>query len=125
MVIQKNTNDSRESASIYLSKFLLTKKFKLKIYDPMVSKKRIIKDLQDIGLQHSKLKNVEILSNLHDVLNDSNAAVICTEWNEFKTNNWQESFKIMRKNPIIFDGRTILNVKLLEKLGFKIITIGK
>ena len=52
---KKNTNDSRESAAIYVSENLLSEGADLFIYDPVVKKKKIISDLRTLFESNSRL----------------------------------------------------------------------
>ena len=87
---KKNTNDSRESSSIYISYRLITEGVKLKIYDPKVTKERILDDLIKVNEKKNQLsddliyKNAEVYDNMNDAINDSSVIAILTEWNEFK-----------------------------------------
>ena len=46
---KKNTNDSRESAAIYVADHLLNEGYKLNVYDPMVDENRVFNDLKELG----------------------------------------------------------------------------
>ncbi len=130
---KKDTNDSRESASISLANQLLEKNFTVRIYDPMVSNSRIIEDINN-NLKNSKKTNIQmkktiskvlICDNPYNALNNSNLAVVCTEWDEFKLLDWKRIFNNMNINPWIFDGRNILDRNKLNKIGFKTFFIGQ
>ena len=96
-----NTNDSRESSSIYIAEKLYTKGAKIKIFDPKVPKKNIINDIKNYwGKENLKKEpelDIQILDDIYNLKTD--AAVILTEWNQFK-NLISSSFQI-------FDGRNI------------------
>ena len=55
----------------------------------------------------------------------SDAIIISTEWDEFKSFDWNHIYDLMKKPAWIFDGRNLLDSIALEKLGFKIYSIGK
>lgn len=112
---KKDTNDSRESASIYVAVNLILEGALLNIFDPMVIKSRIKSDIEDVlvarGLSKSRiestLERVNILSNHKDAIKDSAAIAILTEWDEFKTYNWDQIISNSQKVKI-FDGRDII-----------------
>jgi UDPglucose 6-dehydrogenase len=87
---KKDTNDSRESSSIYIAYELLKMNFKIAIYDPKVSPKRIFDDLKSLNNNRKKLDkniidtNIKICSNLNDIKKPQNIAIVMTEWEEFK-----------------------------------------
>ena len=84
-----NTNDSRESPSIYITDILLKRGATIQVYDPLVTKQVIQKDL---GNQNNNLKKDEMetpIDNLFyfddhkSAINDVEAIAILTPWKEF------------------------------------------
>jgi len=130
---KKILNDSRESASIYVSDNLINEGAKLAIYDPQVTSDKIILDLKtlwesrgDSEIEIScKLKNVQIFNNIEDSLRESHAFAIMTEWDFFKELNFNKIYSIMIKPAFVFDGRKILNINKLKSIGFECFEIGK
>jgi UDPglucose 6-dehydrogenase len=130
---KKNTNDSRESASIHLASTLLKNDIEINIYDPMVKKSKILDDIkvalmedaEKIGDIKKFLLKVQVFSNPYDSLIDTNIISICTEWDEFKDLDWKEIYSKTNLPRIIVDGRNILNKDKLEEIGFKTFFIGK
>jgi len=106
-----NTNDSRESASIYVAEMLYNAGAKLKVFDPMVSEESIIKDIHhywEYKNQNIIKSNISILKN-HSQICDNDVIVILTDWVEFK--------KINFTNSILFDGRNLIESKNLNYVG--------
>ena len=107
-----NTNDSRESASIYVSKILYNAGAKIKVYDPLVKRERVKSDLLlcwgEKFNENSKFNRVEVLNSLKYFDNSVDAIAILTEWEEFR--NFKSNSKI------IFDGRN-LNLNSNYSLG--------
>jgi len=93
-----NTNDSRESPSILVSKLLLKKEARLIIYDPQVKQSIIVNDLMDSIENTELLKNINFVDNLNQI-KSCDAYAILTEWEEFK--------KFNNYGKPIFDGRKI------------------
>ena len=128
---KKNTNDSRESASIYLARQLLNDMAYINVYDPMVSEKRIKRDLEEIfeddNLNDIKslIRRVKVFKEYDKAAEMSDAIIISTEWDEFKSFDWNHIYDLMKKPAWIFDGRNLLDSIALEKLGFEIYSIGK
>ena len=98
-----NTNDSRESASIYVSNILYNAGAKIKVYDPLVKRERVKSDLMlcwgEKFNENSKFNRVEVLNSLKYFDNSVDAIAILTEWEEFR--NFKSNSKI------IFDGRNL------------------
>ena len=130
---KKDTNDSRESAAIYLTNQLLQHNFNINVYDPMVTKLRILEDIKRELEKCGKKKNeiekliskIMVHKNVYTALTNSNLAVICTEWDEFKALNWNRIFNNMKVNSWVYDGRNILDRDQLEKIGFNTFFIGQ
>ena len=68
-------------------------------------------------------KNLSFSENLYEVLDSSNALVLCTEWVDFRSPDFDKMKSIM-KNKIIFDGKNIYNNRVLKSFGFKHFQIG-
>ncbi|XP_009480064.1 UDP-glucose 6-dehydrogenase isoform X3 [Pelecanus crispus] len=126
---KKDTGDTRESSSIYISKYLMDEGAKLHIYDPKVPKEQIVLDLSHPGVsednQVSRL--VTISKDPYEACDGAHALVICTEWDMFKELDYERIHKKMLKPAFIFDGRRVLDDlhNELQVIGFQIETIGK
>ncbi|KFO99313.1 UDP-glucose 6-dehydrogenase [Calypte anna] len=126
---KKDTGDTRESSSIYISKYLMDEGAELHIYDPKVPKEQIILDLSHPGVsednQVSRL--VTISKDPYEACDGAHALVICTEWDMFKELDYERIHKKMLKPAFIFDGRRVLDDlhNELQVIGFQIETIGK
>ena len=124
---KKDTNDTRESAAIYVTDLLLEEMAKINVYDPKVSEKQIYQDLNYIGSRSEKQNKdlLKVLKNPYDACKNSHAIAILTEWDEFTSYDWDQNYKNMKKPAFIFDGRNILDKNRLEKIGFIYKGIGK
>ena len=121
---KKDTNDTRESAAIYVANNLIKSKIKIKIYDPKVQKNQIDFDLKYINKNVSK-NLFKVYENYIQCIKETNVVAILTEWNEFNDYDWELIYDNMNKPAYIYDGRNIMNKEKLEKIGFKYIAIGK
>ena len=124
---KKNTNDTRESASIYVADLLLDEMANIDIYDPKVTSDKIYRDL---NLLASRTENenktlLKVSQNAYDACENAHAIAILTEWDEFKSLDWNKIYEKMNKPAFIFDGRNILERKKMEKIGFIYNGIGK
>ncbi|MDF1815527.1 MAG: nucleotide sugar dehydrogenase [Verrucomicrobiales bacterium] len=126
---KKDTNDTRESAAIYVCRDLLIEKAHLAIYDPRVSLQQIIRDLEYVGITDAQdLVKSGALSKVDSVdqaAADSHALAILTEWDEFKTLDYNAIFETMKKPAWLFDGRNIVDRKKASATGFDVYSIGK
>lgn len=117
---KKDTNDTRESAAIYVANDLINEQAKIAVYDPKVSRKKILADLDYLETRKSE-KNIESISTFDDpyeACKNSHAIAVLTEWDEFINYDWKKIYDGMQKPAFVFDGRNILNKEQLEKTGF-------
>ena len=124
---KKDTNDTRESAAIYVADLLLDEMANLHVYDPKVNKTSVYHDLNYLGSRDKdeNKKLVTVSDDPYENCKDAHAVAILTEWDEFKDYDWKLIYKSMNKPAFIFDGRNILDKKSLEKIGFIVKGIGK
>ena len=129
---KKDTNDTRETAAMYVASILLQDKAEIHVYDPKVSSKQIYSDLLYLTeLKHHDLTENEIRSkvfvydNPYTALEKAHAVAVLTEWDEFISYDWQKIYNNMLKPAFAFDGRNILDAKMLKNLGFNFYQIGK
>ena len=120
---KKGTSDTRESAAIYLSSYLLADHALLHVYDPRARKERILSDLRSESERADEF--VTVYTDPYSALNNCHAIAVCTEWDEFKSLDYERIFKTMRKPAFVFDGRNILDHKKLKEIGFQVYAIGK
>ncbi|XP_028393730.1 UDP-glucose 6-dehydrogenase-like [Dendronephthya gigantea] len=125
---KKNTGDTRESASIYICKYLLEEGARLTIYDPKVEKEQVYLELchPSVSADPEKVKKLVTVENdAYVALENAHALVVCTEWDEFKALDYRRIYASMLKPAFAFDGRMILDHDNLVDIGFQVETIGK
>lgn len=119
---KKDTNDTRETPAIAVCKRLLEEKARLTIYDPKVSAVTIYNDLE---LKPSSSSSIQIVDDPYLAADQAHAVVVLTEWDLFKTLDFEKIYHSMMKPAFVFDGRNILDLKKLKNIGFNILGIGK
>lgn len=124
---KKDTNDTRESAAIYVADYLLNEQAEITVYDPKVSAERIYADLDYLNTRSSEENRalVKVVSSPYEACDDAHAIAVLTEWDEFKVYDWQAIKEQMKKPAFVFDGRKLLDRSQLEALGFKYYAIGE
>ena len=136
---KKDTNDTRESAAIYVADELLQDRAEVHVYDPKVTEEQIYDDLEylqnhrvgEYVEQGELLTSEEIRSlvtvhnNPYKTMQSAHAIAVLTEWDEFKTYDWEKIYNEMLKPAFVFDGRNIVDKNQLVTLGFEIYNIGK
>ncbi len=113
LAFKPRTNDMRESPAITIINMLLDKGAKIKAYDPkaMETAKVIFGD------------KIVYSSNSYEALENADALILITEWNEFKRPSF-DKIKSKLKEPIIFDGRNQYDKKRMTDRGIKYISLG-
>eukprot|EP01084_Bolivina_argentea_P146617 256673_1 len=126
---KKNTGDTRETAAIYVAKHLLKEHAKLAIYDPQVPDSQVKYDFEReydaLPQGYTFEDRVTLYKNAYDAAKDSHAILILTEWDEFKSLDYSKIYANMVKPAFVFDGRNILNLAKLKKIGFQVYGIGQ
>ncbi len=118
---KKDTNDTRESAAIYICRDLLEERASISIYDPKVTTAQMCKDL---AIQADDA-NVEFATSAALAAKGAHALLVLTEWDEFRQLDFEAIYQSMVKPAWIFDGRSLLDHAKLRQIGFKVYSIGK
>ena len=114
LAFKPNTDDIREAPALYIIDALIKEGCTLAVFDPeaMTNVKSQIGDTVKYG------------ENQYDVLENADALIIATEWNEFRTPNFLKMVTSM-KNKVIFDGRNLFDINAIRELGFYYESIGR
>ncbi len=125
---KKDTNDTREAAAIYVCRDLLIEKAHLAIYDPKVSLEQLITDLEYAGITDARERaergEIVMTSDAYEATEQAHAVALLTEWDEFKDLDYQRVYETMPKPAHFFDGRRLLDLGHLRKIGFTAYSIG-
>jgi UDPglucose 6-dehydrogenase len=115
LTFKPDTDDVRSSVAIELVADLLREGADVIAYDPKgMHKARAIK----------AIAGAEFASSALGAVNDAEALVIATEWNEFANVDLAVVKEKMR-TPIVFDGRNLLDPETMGRLGFHYYSIGR
>lgn len=114
LAFKPKTDDIREAPAITIIEKLIKSGAKIKTYDPKAieNAKKILN------------KGVCFAQNLYDALEDADALLLITEWNEFRHPDFKK-IKSLMKTPIIFDGRNLYDAKSLKENSFECYQIGR
>ncbi len=112
-----DTGDTRESPAIYVAKKLLNEKANIAISDPEA--------LENAKIELKEFKeNIEYYSDPYEAAKSSHAIAVLTEWECYKTLDYERIFESMEKPAFIFDGRNTLPHKGLFEIGFNVVPLG-
>lgn len=118
---KKDTNDTRESAAIYVCQDLLEERAHLAIHDPKVKPEQMRKDL---ALEEGDAR-VSFATTALEAATGAHALLVLTEWDAYKELDFAKIYEVMLKPAWVFDGRNVLDRGKLEALGFQVYSIGK
>ena len=124
---KKDTNDTRESAAIYVADALLNEEAEITVYDPKVPAEQIYRDLDYLGTRspEENRRLVTVVNQPYEATIGAHAIAVLTEWDEFRTYNWAQIKENMVKPAFVFDGRKLLDGKKIKDEGFQYYAIGE
>lgn len=113
-----DTGDTRESPAIYVTKKLLNEMADVAISDPQAleNAKVVLEECEG---------NIEFCPDPYTAAKNAHAVAVLTEWDCYKTLDYNKIFESMEKPAFIFDGRNILRHKELFEMGFNVVPLGK
>lgn len=121
---KKDTNDTRESAAIYVARDLVSEQANIAVFDPKVSESQIMEDLDYLNVGTSGKKRVTSYKSAYEACDSAHAIAVLTEWDEFREYDWKKIYDGMQKPAFVFDGRNLLDRKKLTDIGFVYKSIG-
>ena len=124
---KKDTNDTRESAAIYVADALIEEKAEIHVYDPKVSKEQMLTDLNRLGTrtEEENERYLKVIGDPYRAAEEAHAIAIMTEWDQFKTLDYEKIYTQMLKPAFVFDGRRIIDKGALDRIGFKTYKLGE
>ena len=113
-----DTSDTRESPAIYVARKLLEEKAYVAISDP--------KALDNARLDLGEFEeNLELLESPYEAAQGAHALAIMTEWELYRSLDWEKIYASMEKPAFVFDGRNLLDHERLFKIGFNVYPLGR
>src|SRR5450631_2618922 len=114
LAFKPNTDDIREAPALFIIDALIKEGATLSVFDPEA--------MTNVKAQIGN--SVKYGENQYEVLENADALIIATEWNEFRTPNFLKMVTSM-KNKVIFDGRNLFDIHAIRELGFYYESIGR
>jgi UDPglucose 6-dehydrogenase len=114
LAFKPNTDDIREAPALEIMNTLLAEGATVSAFDPeaMNNVKNLMGD------------RINFADTQYDCLDNADALIIATEWNEFRTPDFEKMTGLL-KDAVIFDGRNLFDVESMEKKGFHYESIGR
>ncbi len=108
------TDDIREAPALYMIEALINEGATISAFDPEAMK-NVKEQLED---------KIIYAEGQYEALQDADALIIATEWNEFRTPDFTK-IAARLKSKVIFDGRNLFDLVAMRKLGFHYESVGR
>lgn len=115
LAFKPNTDDMREAPSVAVIEKLLDAGVNVSVYDPAAMAE---------AKKHFGTAAINYTNDPYDALDNADALLLLTEWNEFRILNIDEMKKRMN-DFVIVDGRNIYDADELRSNGFSYYSIGR
>ena len=114
LAFKPRTDDMREAPSLTIVNGLLGRGAAVAVHDPeaLAEARRHFGD------------TVSYHRTNYEALQDADAVLIVTEWNEFRRPDFARMKQLMRR-PVVFDGRNIYEPEVMREHGFTYFPIGR
>ena len=142
---KKDTGDTRETPAIDVCKGLLADRALLAVFDPKVTEAQIHEDLhlEKFAWDHPRghgaggssgdgkeastprARDVEVVGSAYDACRGAHALCILTEWDEFRSLDYEKIYASMVKPAFVFDGRNVRDHARLREIGYIVYGLGK
>jgi UDPglucose 6-dehydrogenase len=114
VAFKPDTDDVREATSLVLAGRLAGEGANVRAYDPVAGEKA-----------RDMLAGARIAESALDAIDGADAAVLVTEWPEFRALDWTGEVKRRMRVPLVVDGRNFLDREQLVEAGFTYEGIGR
>ncbi|CAM9583215.1 unnamed protein product, partial [Laminaria digitata] len=127
---KKDTGDTRETPAVFVCKALLEEQARVQVYDPQVKRSQMFIEFDyTCGVNKDNTPKLEesivTCEDAYSAADGAHALAILTEWDEFKTLDYQRIYNNMAKPAFVFDGRGVVDINVLRNIGFEVYCIGK
>lgn len=113
VAFKPETDDIRRAPALFFIQQLVERGVKISAYDPIALPRA----------QAALGASVEWKANAYEVLNDADALLLCTEWQEFGSPDFDRMLSLM-KTPTLFDGRNVYEADYVKQMGFTYYGVG-
>jgi UDPglucose 6-dehydrogenase len=114
LAFKPNTDDIREAPAIDIIQGLLAEGADVVVFDPQAMD----------NMKYIFPRQISYAQDMYEALKDADALVIATEWNVFRSPDFDQ-MKEMLRGHVIFDGRNVYSNEEMQELGFYYESIGR
>ncbi len=116
LAFKPDTDDIREAPALEIIKGLLDNGARVQAYDPEA--------IENVKKYFGNETGISYAISAYEALKQADALLIATEWEQFRTPDFAQMKKLLRK-PLIFDGRNLYSLRLMREQGFHYESIGR
>ncbi len=116
LAFKPNTDDMREAPSRVIMEALWEAGAAVQAYDPEA--------MDEAERIYGRRDDLQLCDNLYDAVEDADALVVCTEWQVFRSPDFERIRDALR-HPVVFDGRNVYPPAMMEALGFTYYGMGR
>jgi UDPglucose 6-dehydrogenase len=116
LAFKPNTDDMREAPARDLMEALWAAGASVRAYDPVA--------MGEARRIYGARKDLALVANLEQALEGADALAILTEWQEFRSPDF-DTIRDRLRHPVIFDGRNIYDPALVKSFGLKYFGVGR
>jgi UDPglucose 6-dehydrogenase len=113
LAFKANTDDLRDAPAVEIAHLLRSEGAQVRAYDPVA-----------MDNARRTLPDVHYATDAYDAVSGADAAVVVTDWNEFKQLDLRRLRGLMRR-PVLFDGRNIYEPAVARSAGFLYYAVGR
>jgi UDPglucose 6-dehydrogenase len=110
------TDDMREAPSIILINSVLEHGGQINAHDPIA--------IPTATKLYKNISGIKFFEDQYETLQGADALVICTEWESFRSPDFDVILKSLNK-PIVVDGRNLYSLETMKEFGFNYSSIGR
>jgi UDPglucose 6-dehydrogenase len=114
LAFKPNTDDLREAPSMEIARCLDSRGARVVGYDPVAGKAAI-----------RQFPDLKVVFDPYEALEGAHAAVVTTEWEEFRELDLDRAKSLMKEPFLLVDGRNVLNPSDVRAAGLSYCGFGK
>lgn len=115
LAFKPNTDDLRDAPALDIAQRLLERGMKVKAHDPIA----LARAREECGKS-----GLILCDEVETAMQDAEAVVVVTDWDQYRQLPWKKLSKVMQ-NPLVLDGRNLLDPERMQKAGFRYIALGR
>lgn len=114
LAFKPNTDDIREAPSLEIARALVSRGARVVGYDPVAGKAAA-----------RRVPDLKVVYDPYEALSGAHAAVVVTEWEDIRGLDLKRAASLMRKPPVLVDGRNALNPREVRAAGIRYAGFGR